>query len=69
MKAEQKYKSKYDAYLRYIKEKGVVSYKEYCTCGGFAVLYPWNVEHPHLHWCAQYEEYEMLYKEFERSLK
>lgn len=64
-----KAKTKHELYLKFLTDKGVVSYKEYCTCGGFAVLYPWNVGHPHLTWCAQYEEYETLYEEFERSLK
>ena len=37
----------------------MTSYKNYCNCGGFApTMNGRNPDHPHMSWCAQFEEYE-----------
>lgn len=53
-------------YLEWCKVKGIVTYKSYCNCGGYAAsMNGRNKEHPHLNWCPQYEEYEDLYFQYE----
>lgn len=57
-------------YLEWCKENNTLSYKNYCNCGGYAhTMNGRSVEHPHLSWCAQFEEYEDLYFKYLGELK
>lgn len=52
-------------YDEWCKTKGIITYKKYCNCGAMAPLSARRKNaHPHLDWCAQYEEYEALYKQY-----
>lgn len=52
-------------YLEWLKTEGINSYKKYCNCGGYAyTMNGRDPEHPHLHWCAQFKEYEDLYSKY-----
>jgi hypothetical protein len=40
------------------------SFKNYCTCGGYArTMNGRGEEQPHMRWCPQYEEYAEYRKE------
>lgn len=56
-------------FFDWCKENGVTSYKEYCTCGGYAwSMNRRNPDHPHMQWCAQYEEHEKLYSQYRKEI-
>ena len=51
-------------FQQYLKEQGVISFKNYCTCGGYSR----SGDHPHLAYCAQFKEYEEWWMEYEMML-
>ena len=45
--------------MTYEEAKKLRRFQNFCNCGGFAAsMNGRNPEHPHMMWCAQYEEWE-----------
>lgn len=54
--------------MTYEEAVNLVSYKNYCTCGGFACgLNGRDPRHPHMEWCPQLAEFEEREAALERG--
>lgn len=45
--------------MTYVEAMAMTTYKNYCNCGGYSGMSERaKSEHPHMHWCSQFQEYE-----------